>query len=155
MVTARTQSDIDERFTTLAPPALVDARSAEYRPTVSRYGAVRFSATEASKPSGLDSSSPPGKLAPALFTRTSNRGTVAANSSTAAGSSRRSGGSHPGQIGVVLVGRRLGAGDGDLSAGIPEQCRGAVPDAAGTAGDQDRGAGEIEGDACGHECCSI
>src|SRR6202021_2271596 len=75
-------ADIDARLTTLAPPAAVDALRAPYRPTVRRYGPVRLSATEASNPSGFDSSRPPGKFAPALLTRTSSWLKLPTNAST-------------------------------------------------------------------------
>src|ERR1700757_4354237 len=85
MATER-NADIDARLTTLAPPAVVDALSAPYRPTVRRYGPVRLSATDASNPSGFDSSRPPGKFAPALLTRTSRRVNVRTSASTDSGS---------------------------------------------------------------------
>src|SRR5246127_5272002 len=83
--TARS-ADIDAKLATLAPPAAVDAFKARYSPTVNRYGPVRFSATDASNPSGFDSSRPPGKFAPALLNSTSSWVKLRARASTESGS---------------------------------------------------------------------
>ena len=71
---------------TLAPPSIVLARKRSRQPVVRRIGPARFNVRAAAKASGSHSSRPPGKLAPALFTRTSSAPSESTSASIELGS---------------------------------------------------------------------
>ena len=116
------------------------------QPVVRRIGPARFRVRAAAKVSGSHSSLPPGKLAPALLTRTSSAPSVRRHQRV---DRVRVGHLHlvvgeSAEVGVVVAGRAPGAGDRHRGAGGGEGGGHGVPDPAGPPGDEDRRPGEVE-----------
>ena len=120
---------------------------------VRRIGPARLRASAAANASGSHSSRPPGKLAPALFTRTSSRSERERPNRVDRG---RVGHLHlvvsePVEVGVVLARRPLRVPvTVTVAPASAKRGRHGVPDAAGAAGDQHRRAGEVERDGVVH-----
>ena len=146
---------MDASITTLAP-----ARGGRRLQGVAQRcgqprGASRLTSTEAAKPSTVDSSRPPGKLAPALLIRMSSVENDAASSAACAVGHTELPVGHSAQVDVVVVRPWLGAGDRHLGAAIAEQCRGRMADTAGAAGHQRRCSVKSGIDPIGHDSSSI
>ena len=147
---------IDTMLVTLAPPDIELAASTARQRTVRRIAPSTLRSSAAENPSGSHSSLPSGKLAPALFTRTSSDEMLPAKPVDGLGVA------HVELVvgeaverGVVVGGRRTGPGDGDRRTGVGERGSGREADPAGPTGHEDIGADEVETAPVGHHSTPI